>query len=205
MIEMLKAGLFTTAEEVCNQLLRRDPVTLQHLATLNGQVIEIELTSPALKIYLLPHTDGLQIQSIYNNQPQTTLSGTVADFLTLLSSQDKADAMFGKTIRISGDSTLATRFQEIVADARIDWEAMLSEIIGELPAHQVALYTRWKAQWYKNTADSLILNLNEYMKEEARLIPTRPEAEHFFDEIDQLQERVDRLSARISNAATSSK
>ena len=197
MLEMLQATLFTTAETVCNQLLKRDPVTLQHLERLTGKVIAIECTSPALNLYLLPNADGLQIQSIYNDEPTTTLRGNAADFITLLTSKDKSDAMFGKTVQVSGDSALATRFQQILSDAQIDWEAMLGDVIGDLPAHQVALYTAWKAQWYKNSASSFIHNLDEFVKEEVRFIPTRPEMDLFTNEVEQLQERVERLAARI--------
>ena len=200
MIEMLQASLFTTAEALINKLIHRDPVTLQHLARLEGKVIQIELTFPQLNLFLLPNSDGVQIQSVYQDTPDAILSGTANDFLTLASSKDKADAMFGKTIQISGDSALATRFQEILADAQIDWEMMLGDIIGDLPAHQIALYAAWKTQWYKNAGSSLISNLDEYLKEEVRFIPTRPEAEHFYSEIDALQERVERLAAKVATS-----
>lgn len=201
MTGMLQATLLTTAEEIINQLLKRDPVTLQHLTQLNGKVITIHLTQPDMELFLLPNSEGLQIQSVYNDTPDATLSGRATDFFTLLSSQNKADAMFGKSIQISGDSALATRLQQILSDARIDWEEMLSEVIGELPAHQLALYAVWKAQWYKNTADSLLQNLDEYLKEEARIVPTRPEADFFYDEIEAMQERVERLNARFKQLA----
>ena len=201
MIEMLQATLFTTAEEICNQLLKRDPVTLQHLERLSGKVIAIELTQPQLSLFLLPNADGLQLQSIYNDTPDTILSGRAIDFLTLITRADRADAMFGKTIQITGDTVLATRLQEILADAQIDWEEMIADLIGELPAHQLALYASWKAQWYKNAGTSALQNLDEYLKEEFRVIPTRPEVNKFYSEVDTLRERVERLSARIAAKA----
>lgn len=201
MIEMLQATLFTTAEEICNQLLKRDPVTLQHLERLSGKVIAIELTQPQLSLFLLPNADGLQLQSIYNDTPDTILSGRAIDFLTLITRADRADAMFGKTIQITGDTVLATRLQEILAGAQIDWEAMIANLIGELPAHQLALYASWKAQWYKNAGTSALQNLDEYLKEEFRVIPTRPEVNKFYSEVDTLRERVERLSARIAAKA----
>lgn len=203
MIEMIQASFFTTTEEICNQLIKRDPVTLHNLSLLSGKVIAVECSTPALTLYLIPNADGIQIQSVYNDSPDTTLKGSLADFIQLLTAKDKTTAMFGKTIQVTGDSTLATRFQEILADARIDWEAMLGDIIGDLPAHQVALFTAWKTQWYKNTGTSLLANLNEYLKEEARLIPTRPETETFYKEVEALHERVERLAARIAAKAPS--
>lgn len=198
MIEMLQASLFTTAEEICNQLIKRDPVTQHNLGLLSGKVIAIECTLPQLTVCMLPNVDGLQIQSTFHDSPDTTLKGSITDFIQLLTASDKSSAMFGKTIQVSGDSTLATRFQEILADARIDWEEMMANIVGDLPAHQLALYTAWKVQWYKNTGESLLQSLDEYIKEEARLIPTRPETEMFYKEIESLNERVERLAAKIT-------
>ena len=43
-------------------------------------------------------------------------------------------------------------------------------------------------------------NLDEYLKEEARALPSRPEVEHFYTEIDTLKERVERLTAKIAAA-----
>lgn len=203
MIEMLQATLFTSAEAVINRLLQRDPVTLQHLSSLDSKVIKVELTFPLIDLYLLPNPDGLQVQSVFNSEPDATLSGSLSDFLKLLTAKDKTDAMFGKTINISGDSHLASRFQEIMADAQIDWEAMLGDVIGDLPAHQIALFAAWKAQWYKNTGNSLLLNLDEYLKEEVRFIPTRPEADKLYQDIDEIRERAERLAAKIA-ARTSS-
>ena len=203
MIEMIQASFFTTTEEICNQLIKRDPMTLHNLSLLSAKVIVVECSAPALTLYLIPNADGIQIQSVYNDSPDTTLKGSLADFIQLLTAKDKTTAMFGKTIQVTGDSTLATRFQEILADARIDWEAMLGDIIGDLPAHQVALFTAWKNQWYKNTGASLLANLDEYLKEEARLIPTRPETETFYKEVEALHERVERLAARIAAKAPS--
>lgn len=197
MIEMLQATLFTAIEEACNKLLQRDPVTLKHLERLSGKVICVQLNTPALTAYILPNTDGLQIQSVYQDDADVTLSGNLLDFVTLISSETKSDAMFGKTIQVIGDSALATRFQEILQETKIDWEEMLAGIIGELPAHQLALYASWKLSWYKNTGNSLLLNLDEYLKEEVRLIPTRPEVDNFYSEIDALKERVERLNAKI--------
>lgn len=198
MIEMLQAGFFTTAETVINQLLQRDPVTLQSLERLSGKVIAIECSLPELNLYLIPNADGIQIQSVFNDTPDATLTGSAADFIQLLSSRDKTKAMFGKTVQISGDSMLASRFQEILADARIDWEEMLGDLIGDLPAHQLARYATWKAQSYSNSAESLLHNFDEYLKEELRAVPTRPEVERFYQEVEALQERVERMVAKVA-------
>lgn len=197
MIEMLHATAMTLAEESINRLLMRDPVTLDRLAGLSGKVIAVQLSIPALSLYLLPNAEGLQIQSVYDDAADVTLSGGPADFIKLLTSREKSDALFGNGVEVSGDSGLATRLQQILADTRIDWEGVLGDLIGDLPAHQASSLLRWKFDSYRRSGSSFIHNLEEYLTEEARMLPTAPEVEGFLQDVDAMRERVDRLSARI--------
>lgn len=197
MIEMLHATAMTLAEESINRLLARDPVTLDRLAGLGGKVIAVQLSIPALSLYLLPNSEGLQIQSVYEGTADVTLSGGPSDFIRLLTSREKNDALFGNGVGVSGDSGLATRLQQILADTHIDWEGMLGDLIGDLPAHQASNLLRWKFDSYRRTGSSFIHNLEEYLTEEARMLPTAPEVNGFLQDVDQLRERLDRLSARV--------
>lgn len=197
MIELLNATAFTVAEETVNTLLQRDPVTLERLAQLSGKTLAIQLTFPAIGIYILPNSTGLQLHAHIEDEADVTLSGSPADFTKLLTSQDAADALFGNGITVSGDSGLATRFQQIMADTQIDWEGALGDLIGDLPAHQLAGFLNWKADSYKRTGSSIVQNLEEYLTEEARMLPTRPEVEGFLRNVDQLRDSSARLEARI--------
>ncbi|MGB0466411.1 MAG: ubiquinone biosynthesis accessory factor UbiJ [Pontibacterium sp.] len=197
MIQMLSATAFTVAEQTINSLLKRDSVTLERLDQLSGKIIAVHLTVPELMIYLLPTPEGLQIQAHLEDDADVTLSGGPADFIKLLSSDEKADALFGKGISITGDSGLANRFQNILADTQIDWEGLLGDIIGDLPAHQAAQFFGWKLANYRRTGSSLIHNLEEYLTEEARLLPTQPEVDGFLQEVDQLRDSAERLNARF--------
>ena len=197
MIELLNATAFTVAEEAVNTLLQRDEVTLERLGKLSGKVIAIQLTLPAITLYILPNCTGLQLQSHIEDDADVILSGGPTDFSKLLTSKDSAEAMFGKGITVTGDSGLANRFQEILADTQIDWEGALGDIIGDLPAHQLTNFLNWKASSYKRTGSSFIHNLEEYLTEEARMLPSRPEVDNFLKNVDQTRDSVERIEARI--------
>lgn len=196
-IETLQATLLTLAESSANELLSHNPEALRRLSQLDGKVISIQLQSPTLQLSIQPHVNGLQLEQIIREDADVALTGTPSDFLRLLTSQEKSDALFGKSIQISGDSALATRFSQILIDAGMDWEGMLAGIIGDLPAHQLGNYLRWKVGFYLNAGSSLITNLEEYLKEEIRLLPTQPEVNHFNRQVSQLREDTDRIQARI--------
>ncbi|BBB24886.1 ubiquinone biosynthesis accessory factor UbiJ [Amphritea japonica] len=195
---MINATLLTLAETSLNKLLRLSPETVDQLSQLNGKVIAIQLTSPAATLSLQPSGEGIQIDIFERDDADVTLSGSGSDFFRLLTATDSSDAMFGKSITVRGDSGLATRFSKILIDAALDWEAILAQLLGDLPAHEVARYLRWKAQLYLTTGNSLLLNLEEYLKEELRILPSAPEVRQFSSEVDRIRQDTERLSARIA-------
>ncbi len=196
---LLQTAALAAAESLINPLLQRDPVTLDALQALQGQVLAFEVTQPHLTLFLLPTDSGVQLQAEYAGNADATFRGSAADFLTMLTSEDRRDALFGKSIQISGDSQLAERFQVLIDNAMIDWEALLGDLIGDLPAHNLSQLLRWKSDQLKLTGASLMANLQEYLQEEAGVLPTRVEAEIFADELAALQERTDRLAAKIAS------
>ena len=196
-LETINATLLTLAEASVNKLLLLNPEVIDRLTRLDGKVIAIQLSSPAVALSIQPSSQGLQIDMLCREDADVTLSGSAADFLRLLSSQESSDAMFGKSISVTGDSALATRFSQIMIDAALDWEAILAQLIGDLPAHELARYLRWKAEFYLNTGNSLMMNLEEYLKEEVQLLPSQPEVSQFSNQVAELRQETDRIAARI--------
>jgi ubiquinone biosynthesis protein UbiJ len=99
---------------------------------------------------------------------------------------------------VDGNSALAHTLQQILADSRIDWEAWLGNLIGDTAAHPVAHLLRSAGTQVQQTGSSLLHSIEEYLHEEARLLPTRVEIEIAQDEIESLRAATDRLEARIS-------
>ncbi|WP_428035773.1 ubiquinone biosynthesis accessory factor UbiJ [Amphritea sp.] len=196
-IATINATLLTLAEASLNRLLLLSPETVDRLTQLDGKVIAIRLTSPAASLSVQPGPSGLQIDLMQRDDADVTLSGSSNDFFRLLSAAESSDAMFGKTIRVSGDNALATRFSQILVDAALDWEGVLAQIIGDLPAHELGRLLKWKAAFYLHSGNSLKLNLEEYLKEELQLLPSRPEVNRFSSQVDQLRQETERAAARI--------
>ena len=196
-IETINATLLTLAESTINRLLLASPETVDRLGQLDGKVIAIQLTSPAISLSLQPSAAGLQIDQIARDDADVTLTGTAADFFQLLSATDNSQAMFGKTIKLSGDSALATRFSQVMIDAALDWEGILAQTVGDLPAHELARLLKWKTRFYLQAGHSLVQNLEEYLKEELQLLPSQPQLKRFYTEVDSLRQETERAEARI--------
>lgn len=193
---MIGATLLTLAEESLNRLLAQDPVTLQRLASLSGREVCIHCTAPNHQLYLLPHARGIDLLSQSATPADVTLRGNALNLIRLPSAGNAV--LFGQGVSIEGDSGLAHTLQQILADSHIDWEAWLGNLIGDTSAHPLAQLLRSTGQQLQHTGTSLILSLNEYLHEEARLLPTRIEIEIAQEEIDFLRAATDRLDARIS-------
>ncbi|MBS97855.1 MAG: hypothetical protein CMI01_04180 [Oceanospirillaceae bacterium] len=200
-LQMLVTGALSTLEPALNRVLARDPVTLDRLGEMAGRIVAVEVTAPSLQLYLIPHAEGIDLLAHYAGDADVTLKGSAVDLARL--PQAGNEVLFGQGVTISGDSALAHRLQKVLADTRIDWEAWISDWLGDTAGHEAAKLIRSLGTYGRDSSRSMLMNLQEYVQEEARLLPTPVEVEIFMDEVDTLRERTDRLLARIDRLETS--
>lgn len=197
---LFTAGLLILESSV-NKLISTDEVSVAALAKLNGKVFEFIVTDTSIRLFILPHNQGLQIQQHFDGEADTCLSGNLSQFQQLLSSDDKSSQLFGNGVKITGDSQLATKLQRIIGQLEIDYQGMLAKITGELAAQQLSnLFTGVNRQ-LNLTKHSLQLNTVEYLQEEIRSLPAPAEAEGFIEDIAQLTQDSERLAAKMEQLA----
>jgi ubiquinone biosynthesis protein UbiJ len=76
-------------------------------------------------------------------------------------------------------------------------QELLSLAVGDVLAHQMGQLARSTKGWLDDSAHAMRLNTQEYLQEEARLVPAEAELRHYLDDVDTLRMDVDRLEARI--------
>lgn len=194
----LPALALATAETAINKALSMDPVSAQRLAALQGRVITLCVDSPAsdtgLALTLLPDSHGVMLMSRYEGEPDLQLSGSLSAYAKLAADQ-RGGIPAGITIK--GDANLASELQAIAAGLDLDWEEQLARVTGDTLAHQTGRLVRGSRHYLQKTALTLGLNLEEFLKEEARLLPQRFEVEEWVSEVDRLRDDVARLEARL--------
>jgi len=191
----IPAIALAAAETAINKALGMDPVSAQRLARLEGRVIAIHIDPPALTLYLLPDQHGLMLMGRYEGEPKLRLSGNPSAFAKLAAGNDGG---IPAGITIEGDAKLASELQAIAAGLDLDWEEQLSRITGDSIAHQTGRLLRGSGAYLRQTANTLGLNLEEFLKEEARLLPQRFEVEEWVSDVDRLRDDVARLEARLA-------
>lgn len=183
-------------ETAINLWLKNDDRSEQRLHKLQGKVIELHLQEFSGSLFFFPADRGVQILTRYEGIADATITSSMAG---LISSHFKntEDALFSGNIKIAGDTELGEQFQQLLTDVDFDWEEQLSRITGDVIAHQAGKLVQGARQWVRQGSATLGLDTTEYLQEEARLLPTRSEIEHFLEQVDDIRSSCDRLHARI--------
>ncbi|KRT53966.1 ubiquinone biosynthesis accessory factor UbiJ [endosymbiont of Ridgeia piscesae] len=193
----VSAATFALLEGVINQAIRLDPETPKRLAPMHGKVIRFELLGLGISLWLIPEPQGIQLLSEFEGEPDCVLRGTPLDLARMRGSRQSAEQLFQGAVQIEGDSALAHRFGDFIAELDIDWEEQLSHLTGDLIAHEVGNLTRGLFSWARQSGKTARLNTQEYLQEELRLLPSRYEVDALLADIDTLRDDTERASARI--------
>lgn len=194
----LRSAAFAAMERSANTALRLSPHSQRALAGLAGVVVAFECTDPAIELYLIPGDSGeLALQGHHEGRVTTRVSGSVTDFTELANSDDPAATLINGNLKLEGDSAPLMNLQLILSDLDIDWEAALVDRLGDVAGHALAQMLRASAQWATQSRASIERQLQEFLQEEARLVPPRAELEDFFSDIQTAELAADRLEARL--------
>ncbi len=191
-------AMLAAIEVAMNRYLAMDPNTMARIAKLAGKVVAIQLRGLNTAIYLAPHISGVGVLSSYSGQPDTVLRGTPGAFIRLGATSRPARVLFSGDVEISGDVELGQAFKKILDGMEIDWEEQLSKPLGDVVAHGIGNLIRDTGRWLHGSAESLGLDIAEYLHEETRLLPQDFEIEAFLSQVDTLRSDADRLEQRIN-------
>jgi len=197
---MLLTGLLAGVELGLNRVLQMDSTALPRLARLEGTVIEVDCQSPALKLFILPGADGLQLASQWGDA-DCTLSAPASSLLRLALAKDKTAILHRPDVTLSGDSAVLLELAGILQDLELDWEYELSRWLGPVGSTLLAGHLRSRINWAGDSLDSLRQTLADYLAEESRSLVGEREAQARFTELDDLKLALDRLDARLERLA----
>lgn len=195
---MLIKPLFTAAlESALNRYLSLDDHIDDYLAGLSGKVIALRIDSPATTLYLCPAADRIQILENFEGQADAELSGSLAALGFMGLSATPMRSLYKGEVRMAGDVQLAGKLQRLFSKLDINLEGKLARYTGQAFAARLGNLFRDGRDWTRHSLESFRLNLEEFLQEETRDLPAKPEAELLFQQIDDLRNDSVRLDARI--------
>jgi ubiquinone biosynthesis accessory factor UbiJ len=186
--------LLRPLEALLNRGIRDSSDAARRCRELQGSSFRIELEGLGIGFTLRSAGDTLKLAA--EAEADARLSGTPISLARLAASGDEG-LLRSKAVSISGDPLIARDFRELLALAAPDFEEVLARLVGDLAAHQLGSLARGLAGWGLDAADRLSHSFAEYLQEESRELPSRPELEAYLDAVDELAGAVDRLEARL--------
>lgn len=192
----ISTAVMAGAEKLINAALNYDPATRIAMAKLEPQVLAIHLTTPQLTIYVAPRNNGIHILSQYESAITTELKGSIPALITLLKS-DRIN-LKDSGVQVMGSSHFLSELQQILKTLDIDWEEILTQILGDVVGHQSAELIRSKFGWVKDRASNIQRLTSEFLTEELKALPSKAELAFFNRQVDEIQLDVERMEARIN-------
>lgn len=189
--------LFQPIESLLNRNIAGSDRARELAARLAGRSLEVRVTPTPLRIRFSVADGAVTVGPGGDGEPDAVIEGTPLS-LASLAGPEPEDRIRQGAIRISGDAEAAQSFQKLFRAARPDFEEELSRLVGDAAAHHLANAARGVLGFGRRAAGTFARNLGEYLTEESRDLPARPEVEAWLEQVDRLREGVDRLEARLA-------
>lgn len=185
-------------EQAINAYLSLDPDSPTKLSELEGKVVELDLQGPPnVKLFFIADLGKLRVTGYCEQAADAIIRATPLALTRMALSENADQNLFGHGVTLLGDTGLATRIQNLLRDANIDWDEHLSRLLGDIAAHQIGRGARGVLQWGRDVLKTAQMNTDEYLHEELRATPLRREVNDFMDGVDKLRSDVERAAMRV--------
>lgn len=188
--------LFDGVAAAINQALQTDPATLAKLEHLQGQVYAVQSTLPPLSVCFRLNKTGIEI--LTSDEPaQVTLKGSAMALVRLLAEASKESGAISRSnVEITGDATALLQLSRAFADLEIDWEELLSRLIGDVAARAVTQTFQQTRDWESRNRPRHVGAVKKFTQDQLGLVPNE-QVRALSERSRELQYRLDRLEARI--------
>jgi ubiquinone biosynthesis protein UbiJ len=183
-------------EALLNRQAAASPRAGALIAALQGKRLVIDVRHTPWQLAVASDGQALQLSRRDVSAADARISGTPLSLAALAGPSPEAVIRRGD-VAIEGDAETADRFRELGTLLHPDIEEELSQLIGDVPAHQLGRVARTAVGWLRRSLRTGGDNIAEYLAHESRDLVPRVEAEGYLRDVDVLREDVDRLQARI--------
>ncbi len=196
---MIIKSLFIHAlESAINHTLSLDEHVTDYLTPLAGKVIAITLEPFNETFYLCPTEHTIQCLESFTGEVDTTLCGSLIALGFMGVAKNPLHSVYKGEVKINGDLQVGRNLQTLFAKLDINLEKKIARYTGENLAHRIGQLFRGSKNWTEETLETFRLNTSEFLTEEIRDLPAKPEADSFYAQVDTLRMDYDRLAARLT-------
>ena len=201
-LDALKPLAGRLLETALNRALSLDPETRAALARLDGQRLQLHIESPPLAMELRVDGEALRVGPAQGEEPDLSVRAGIGALLGQLPFLKSSGATPVGKVRISGDAELARQLQRLAEGFDPDWEQPFADALGPVIGPQVAKAVRAGLREARVQGGAFAKAGADYLTEESRDLVPKAEQQAFFDDVDDLRDRVERLAARVARHAS---
>lgn len=186
-------------ESVLNRCIRDSSRAGQLLESLDGRRLAVRVQGLGIELRLDAARTCLAVSvaAASADSPATAcVEGTPLALLGLLH-HSGAEGFRASGVRLAGDAPTAEAFAEMLRHARPDIEEALAGMMGDIAAHEIAATARRTDAWTRRAGSATVMNVSEFLQEEARQLPPRVEVDAFSRDVERLRDDVERAAQRL--------
>jgi ubiquinone biosynthesis protein UbiJ len=196
----LSLSAISAIESAINLALKQDSPSQTRLAKLAGQQVflYIEDFSFILQIHILEqgvmlHKPDSLDEIELDPRLDTLVQGPSSAYRKLL----EGDGFFDGDLRIQGNAQALMTLHKVMENFEFDWEGLLADYIGDLPASALARLLRMQWTWSKEFTTSARIQLVNHLQTDSQLLPSKIEFDHHVDELERFGTELDRTEAKL--------
>lgn len=193
----LHSALAIGLELAINTALKADPSSRKKLSELAERSLEVQCSQPDLSFQIVFCENSILVNGNPQNKSDAKISGTVSSFLQIATSQNH-HSLAATGLSVEGNANLLTSIQNIAKQLEIDWEDLLTPIGPPALTHTVASGLKSIGSLIQRNKTFVEQNLSSVLADELQCIPSELELSQFYDEVDNIAARAQRLDARIA-------
>lgn len=198
----LPALLAGFLEAAVNRVLAMDAGTAKRLERLEGKHLGVVLEGLGIDLYFTFDYGAVQVQLDADSEPDTVISGSPVALFAMAAPDEIGDwGLPGSGVQIQGDANLARDLGNLFSRLQPDWQGPLASVLGDTLGFQVAEGLRQGADAVRDAAQTTAGLASGYFRDEAEMLVKPAELQAFSTAVDDLNDTVGRLEARVRRLA----
>ncbi|RBO80159.1 ubiquinone biosynthesis accessory factor UbiJ [Marinomonas aquiplantarum] len=196
----LSLSAISAIEHGINLALQQDTPSQQRLSKLAGQqvILYVEDFSLILQVHILEqgvmlHKPDHLADIELDPKLDTLVQGPSSAYRKLL----EGDGFFDGDLRIQGNAQALMTLHKVMENFELDWEGLLADHIGDLPAATLARLLRVQWSWSKELATQARIQLVQHLQSDSQLLPSKIEVDAFVDQLENFGTQLDRFEAKL--------
>ncbi|WP_224798480.1 ubiquinone biosynthesis accessory factor UbiJ [Idiomarina abyssalis] len=180
-------------EKVANNLLHRDPESVERLQRLDGKRLRFHLKELPFEITVSVDTHGVQLSTSDESDVDCRIATEMGVLPELQDTANLTRLIKADLLDIDGDPMLAQQVVSLFKSLNVDWEAELAKTIGDVAAHWLGKLWRRSREQVKTQWQQQQRWVHGVLTEEKKLLPVRAEFDQFKTDLQQLRAQIERL------------